>query len=381
MKVYLDNTATSWPKPYSVVNAISDYLVNYGANPGKSGHGMSLKAGREVFEARELIAEFFNVEQSEKVIYTANATQSLNTAIQGLIKEGDHVIISSLEHNCVIRPLRELEKSKNIELSIIQCDNTGIIDISKIENAIKRNTKAVITLHGSNVTGSILPIREIGSICKENNIIYIVDASQTVGYLPVDMNADNIDILAFTGHKKLYGPPGIGVLCLNNDIDLPSMIQGGTGSFSEHETMPDFYPDKLEAGTKNSVGIIGLKAGMQFVIDKGIYNIRKQLNELTYHFIDRLEKIEGITVYGPDKDVERLPIVSVNIEGMSQSDIAYKLDTEFGIMVRAGLHCAPLAHKTIGTYPNGSVRFSMGCYNTKQEIDYAVDALIKIKNN
>lgn len=378
MKVYLDNSATSWPKPPSVVAKMSDYLNNYGANPGRSGFAMAVRAGREISETRELIAEFFNVPDSERVIFTANATHALNIVLKGLLKENDHVIISALEHNCVVRPLRLLEKEKNISITIVTCDNTGKINLTELENSFRSNTRTVITLHGSNVSGTILPIREIGAICKKHNIPYIVDASQTVGFMPVDMAQDNISALAFTGHKKLYGPPGIGALCLNENIMIPSFIQGGTGSNSDSDMMPDFLPDQHEAGTKNSVGIIGLKAGMEFIKNKGIVKIRTDLNDLTQTFIKGLSEINEVTLYGPEIGTERLPVISFNISNMLPDETAFQLDKDYGIMVRAGLHCAPLAHKTIGTFPIGTARFSLGCFNTPEEIHYAIESVKKI---
>ncbi|MBI5219845.1 MAG: aminotransferase class V-fold PLP-dependent enzyme [Bacteroidia bacterium] len=381
MQVYFDNSATSWPKPVSVVDKMIDYLINYGANPGKSGHAMSLRAGREVFETRELIADFFNVPSSDRVVFTMNATHALNIILKGFLQNNDHVIISSFEHNCVIRPLRLLEKERNISITIVPCDSKGNIDLIELEKSFRPDTKAVVTLHGSNVTGTILPIYEIGAICKKKNVPYIIDASQTAGLIPIDMIRDNISMLVFTGHKKLYGPPGVGVLCLQREIDVPSYMQGGSGSFSEHEVMPDFLPDKHEAGTKNTVGIVGLKAGIEFIRTRGIENIRREMNDLTRHFIKGISEIGEVKKYGPDSDSERLPVISVNLSGMLQSDVAHRLDKEFGIMVRAGLHCAPLAHKTIGTFPTGTVRFSLGSFNTEEEVSYTIEAIKKIINS
>jgi len=375
MKEYLDNSATSWPKPPTLIEAISDYLTNYGASPGRSGHQMSLKAGREVFEARELISEFFNVPDSGQSIFTSNSTHGLNLALKGILKAGDHVVTTSLEHNSVMRPLRYLEKEIGIEITIIQCDAKGNINLEELENSIQKNTKLVATIHGSNVIGNVLPLAKIGKICKEKSVIFLVDAAQTAGYVPIDMQKDCIDILSFTGHKKLYGPSGIGGLCFKDKIEIAPLIHGGTGSNSNKDIQPDFYPDSLEAGTKNTVGIVGLKAGMQFVQKKGMQNIRKSVGGLCSYFIDQLKKNDRIIVYGPNSNEDRLPVVSINIKAMSSSDLAYILDKEFGIMIRVGLHCSPLAHKTNGTFPDGTARFSLGCFNTKQEIDYTIDAI------
>ena len=378
MRVYLDNSATSWPKPPTVAKAISDYLNEYGGSPGRSGHSFSLRAAREVFETRELISNLFNARSSERVIFTANATHALNIALKGILKKGDHVIITSMEHNSMIRPLRYLENQGLIELSIVNCDSNGRINIENLCNCFKPNTKLVATIHGSNVTGTLQPIRQIGEICKNNNVLYLIDAAQSAGFANIDMQKDNIDILAFTGHKKLYGPPGIGGLCINYNIPIDTLIHGGTGSKSEMEIHPEFYPDRLEAGTGNTVGVVGLKAGIQFILDKGIDNLRKKQTELTNYFISQLQEINEVNIFGINSDKDRLPLVSMNVKNIIPSDLAYKLDGEFEIMVRAGLHCSPLAHKTIGTFPQGTVRFSIGSFNTEEEINYVVDAIKKI---
>jgi len=377
MKVYLDNSATSWPKPAGVVSAISKYLNEYGASPGRSGHSFALKAAREVFETRELLAGFFNVPSSDHVIFSANATHALNIALKGLLKKGDHVIISHLEHNSVLRPLRHLENLGLIELSIIDCDEKGIIDLKKLEAAFKPNTRLVATIHGSNVTGAISPIQKIGELCKSKKVLYLVDAAQTAGLFPIDIQKNNIDVLVFTGHKKMYGPPGIGGMCLNNDIMIDTLIHGGTGSKSEMDVHPDFYPDRLEAGTSNTVGIVGLKAGVQYVINTGIDNLRKKQTDLLNYFVSHLREMNEITLYGLSSE-EYLPLVSLNIKNIISSDLAFALDRDHEIMVRAGIHCSPLAHKSIGTFPQGTVRFSIGGFNTEEEINYSIDAIKKI---
>jgi len=379
VNIYLDNSATSWPKPPNVIEAITSYMTDFGASPGRSGHHFSVKAAKEVFETRELLASLFNAPSSDRVIFTANATQAINTALFGLLKKGDHVIISHMEHNSVIRPLRHLEQNGIIELSIIDCDREGYINPETIKNSFKSNTKLVVTIHGSNVTGTIQPIKQIGEICKSKNILYMVDASQSAGILPIDLQNDNIDILAFTGHKELYGPTGIGGLCIKNDIQIESLLHGGTGSKSEIETHPLFYPDSLEAGTLNTAGIIGLKAGVQYILDQGMDNILKKQIQLTDYFLSKLKEIDNIILYGPDLGEVRIPIISLNIKNSMPSDVAFILDKEYGIMTRAGLHCSPLAHKTIGTFPHGAVRFSLSCFTTEEEINYTIDKIKKIR--
>jgi cysteine desulfurase / selenocysteine lyase len=378
MKVYLDNSATSWPKPPTVVKAISDYLNKYGGSPGRSGHSFALRAAREVFETRELIAGLFNVRSSEKVVFSANATHALNIALKGILKKGDHVIITSMEHNSVIRPWRYSENRGLIEISILNCDVKGKINIEDLIKSFQPNTKLVATIHGSNVTGTLQPIRQIGEICKKRNVHYLIDAAQTAGVIPIDMQKDHIGILAFTGHKKLYGPPGIGGLCINDDVLIETLIHGGTGSKSEMEIHPEFFPDRLEAGTGNTVGVVGLKAGIQFIIEKEIDNLKKKQIQLAKYFINCLTEIDEIVLYGPNTGEERLPIISINIKNMVPSDLAFKLDSEFEIMVRAGLHCSPLAHKTIGTFPQGTLRFSIGSFNTEEEIKYTIESIKKI---
>jgi len=375
VNIYLDNSATSWPKPITVIETITSYMTDFGASPGRSAHHFSVKAAKEVFETRELLASLFNTPSSDRVVFTANATQAINTALFGLLKKGDHVITSYMEHNSVVRPLRHLEQKGIIELSIIDCDKEGYINLEKLKNSFRSNTKLVVTIHGSNVTGTIQPIKQIGKICKSKNVLYMVDASQSAGIIPIDMQEDNIDILAFTGHKELYGPMGIGGLCIKNDIQIESLMHGGTGSRSESETHPHFYPDRLEAGTLNTAGIIGLKAGIQYILDQGMNNMLKKQLQLTDYFYCKLKETNDITIYGPTRNRERLPIISLNIKDKMPSDIAYTLDKEFGIMTRAGLHCSPLAHKTIGTFPHGTVRFSMSCFTTKEDIDYTIDKI------
>jgi len=379
VNIYLDNSATSWPKPPNVIEAITSYMTDFGASPGRSGHHFSVKAAKEVFETRELLASLFNAPSSDRVIFTANATQAINTALFGLLKKGDHAIISHMEHNSVIRPLRHLEQNGIIELSIIDCDREGYINPETLKNSFKSNTKLVVTIHGSNVTGTIQPIKQIGEICKSKNILYMVDASQSAGILPIDLQNDNIDILAFTGHKELYGPTGIGGLCIKNDIQIESLLHGGTGSKSEIETHPLFYPDSLEAGTLNTAGIIGLKAGVQYILDQGMDNILKKQIQLTDYFLSKLKEIDNIILYGPDLGEVRIPIISLNIKNSMPSDVAFILDKEYGIMTRAGLHCSPLAHKTIGTFPHGAVRFSLSCFTTEEEINYTIDKIKKIR--
>lgn len=378
MKVYLDNSATSWPKPPSVVVAMSEYLNEYGGSPGRSGHSFAVKAAHEVSETREIIAGLFNVPAPERVTFSANATHALNFALKGILNKGDHVIISHVEHNAVLRPLTFLKNEGIITLDIADCDAKGYVSLDHLKKLIRRETKMVVCIHGSNVSGTIQPIAKIGQICKDKGLLFLVDAAQTSGFVPIDMQKDNVNILAFTGHKKLYGPPGIGGLCVRDNIPIRTHIHGGTGSKSEMAEHPDFYPDRLEAGTINTVGITGLKAGIKHVQDMGMGNIRSHLSELSKHFMNELRKIEEVFIYGPEEGEERLPLISINIKNKAPGDIASILDKEFGIMVRPGLHCSPLAHQSVGSFPQGTVRFSFGCFTKEEEIDYALTSLKKI---
>lgn len=377
--IYLDNAATSWPKPEQVILEMNNYMKNIGSNPGRSGHRLSIEAGRKVFNVRELIAKLFNIDDPLHVIFTKNATEALNIVIFGFLKPKDHVITTSMEHNSVIRPLRSLEK-EGVEISIIPCSSQGELDPKDIIPEIKKNTKLIIATHASNVTGTLLPIEEIGNIAKEYNLIFCVDSAQTAGVIPIDVKKFKIDLLAFTGHKSLYGPTGTGGLFIDKDIvnKLNPIIIGGTGSKSESEIQPNFIPDKFEAGTLNTVGICGLGAGVNFILSEGIEKIRKKEKELTKEFINGLTSISKVKLFGKEEVSQRTSVVSFNIEGVPPSESSLKFDEIFNIMSRPGLHCAPLAHKTIKTYPEGTNRFSFGYFNTKEDVFIALEAVEKL---
>ena len=285
-----------------------------------------------------------------------------------------------MEHNAVLRTVTFLKNEGIISFDLANCNERGFLDIGHLKSLIRSNTRMIICIHGSNVAGTIQNIAEIGQFCSEKNILFLVDAAQSAGFVPIDMVEDNIDLLAFTGHKKLYGPTGTGGLCIKDDIPVRTHIHGGTGSKSDLADHPLFYPDRLEAGTLNAVGIIGLKAGIQHVLDKGINNIRRTLSEFTRYFMNECSQIDEITLYGPSAKEDRLPLISMNIRNLAPADIAATLDKDFGIMVRPGLHCSPLAHQTIGTFPAGTLRFSFGCFTTAEEIKYALDSLKTIIN-
>jgi cysteine desulfurase / selenocysteine lyase len=377
MVIYLDNAATSFPKPRTVYQNVTKAMTKFGANPGRGSHSMAIEGAKVIYETRELLAQFFNLGDPMKVIFTFNATDSLNLAIKGLLKSGDHVITTSMEHNSVLRPVMELEKI-GVSNTIVSCQTDGKINISDIENAITSNTKLVITTHVSNLTGTIFPIDQIGKICKKHKIHYLVDASQSAGVLDIDMQSSNIDFLAFPGHKGLLGPQGTGALLINSEVEMSQLKEGGTGSESSNLNQPNFYPDKFEAGTPNLPGIAGLNSGLKHIINRGTKSIYSHEKELLDLFIKELKNISKIQIYGPNDINDRCGVVPINIEGIDSSEVAYLLDTKYNIAVRPGLHCAPLAHKTIGTEKIGAVRFSVGPFNTKTDILAAVKALDEI---
>jgi cysteine desulfurase / selenocysteine lyase len=374
--IYFDNAATSWPKPDEVPAAMTRYLCGIGGSPGRSGHRLSIEAGRIVLEAREALAKIFGVEDPFQIVFTKNATEALNIALRGLLKKNNHVITSSVEHNSVMRPLRELEK-EGVKVSVLPCTTQGELDPDAIRQAIRANTKAIVLTHAANVTGTILPIAEAGRIAHEHGIILIVDAAQTAGSLPIHVNEMGIDLLAFTGHKSLFGPPGMGGLYIRQglEVKIPPLMAGGTGSRSEFEEQPDFLPDKYEAGTPNTVGIAGLGAGVTWILARGIGAIRAHEEVLTGRFINGLKDIAGVRLYGAGDVARQIALVSFNIKGLMPSEVALALDERFAILSRPGLHCAPAAHRTVGTFPQGTVRFGFGFFNTVEEIDAALVAV------
>ncbi|MDY0236016.1 MAG: aminotransferase class V-fold PLP-dependent enzyme [Gudongella sp.] len=375
---YLDNAATTFPKPQQVYDKIYKVMTEYGANPGRSGHKLAIRAGREIYATRELLAGFFNVEDPFNIVFTASATEGLNIAIKGILKTGDHIITTSMEHNSVLRPIKELEKI-GVEHTIVWANDLGQIDVDRIKNEIKENTKMIVTTHISNLTGTIMPIEEIAKIAKKYGVIYLVDAAQSAGVYDIDISRLGMDLLAFPGHKSLLGPQGTGGLYIREGLDINNLMQGGTGSDSHSLIHPNIMPDKFESGTPNSPGIIGLGEGINFINNTGIANIRKYEEELTEHFIREASKIEGLTIYGPKNTDLQAAVVALNFNNMDSSELAYILNEEFDIYVRPGLHCAPLAHKTIGTLEQGAVRFSFGYFNNHEEIEYSIKALNKIR--
>ena len=375
--IYLDNAATTYPKPKTVYQGVMRAMTEYGANPGRGSHAMAIEGARVIYETRELMAQLFNLDDPMRVIFTFNATDGLNQGIKGVLNPGDHVITTTMEHNSVLRPIKELEKY-GIENTIVQCSKDGMVKVEDIKEKIKSNTRLVVTTHVSNLTGTIMPIEKIGQMCKEKNILYMVDGSQSAGVLDIDMKKFNIDLLAVPGHKGLLGPQGTGALLINCDAEIKQLKEGGTGSESSSMLQPNFYPDKLEAGTHNLPGIAGLNAGLKYILNRGTKSIYSHEKMLLDIFINELKKNAKIEIYGP-KDIEyRCGVVPINILDVDSSEVAFKLDTEYNIAVRPGLHCAPLAHKTIGTEKVGAVRFGVGPFNNKSDIMSAVKALNEI---
>lgn len=378
--IYLDNAATSFPKPPQVVEAIVSFLAKVGANPGRSGHRLSVEAGRIVYETREALAQLFSISDPLRIVFGHNATEMLNLVLTGFLCPGDHVITSSMEHNSVMRPLRAMEKN-GVEISVVKCSPEGLLDLADLERAIRPNTRLIVLNHASNVTGTILPIREAGKLARQYGAYLLVDAAQTAGAYPINVEADSIDFLAFTGHKSLLGPTGTGGLYIGPRVPLEKLKplkRGGTGSRSELEEQPDFLPDKYESGTLNAAGLAGLGAGVRFILEIGVEEIRRHELKLTALLLEGLSSIERVRLYGPADLSLRVGIVSFNLEGLAPSDVALALDEEFGVMCRPGLHCAPSAHKTTGTFPEGTVRFSVGFFNTAEEIEKAVEAVREI---
>lgn len=375
--IYLDNAATSYPKPEVVYEAIMNQMREAGANPGRSGHKMAIEAGRQIFAARENVAKLFNIDNPMQVVFTGNATESLNLAIKGVLRPGDHVITTSMEHNSILRPIKTLEKL-GIENTIIQCDFAGRVEVDAVRGSIKDNTRLIVMTHASNVTGTLMPLEEVGKVAKEHSILFLVDAAQTAGIHEIDVEKLNIDLLALPGHKGLMGPQGVGILYIREGVEVMHFKEGGTGSRSEELIQPDIIPDRYESGTPNSPGIAGLAKGIEFILEAGLNNIRSHEEALTQYFIDELKKIEGVKIYGPHNAKEQAAVVSINIKEEDSSEIAYILDKVFNIAVRPGLHCAPYAHKTIGTFEQGTVRFSIGYFNKKEELQQVIAAIKEI---
>ncbi|MFH1148205.1 MAG: aminotransferase class V-fold PLP-dependent enzyme [Pseudomonadota bacterium] len=374
--IYCDQAATSFPKPERVITAVNDFLTSCSGSPGRSAHRFGIDSGRQVFETRELLADFFHCASSDQVIFTSNATEALNLVLLGLLEPGDHVITTSIEHNSVMRPLQYLKEARGVDFSIAACDAKGGLDPGDIKRALQKKTRLLVVNHASNVTGTILPVEEVAAI--KDGALLLVDAAQSAGVLPIDMEKMGIDFLAFTGHKSLFGPTGTGGLCLARNVPLTPLKRGGTGSRSESWTHPEFLPDRHESGTPNTLGIAGLKAGLEFIIKEGLDRIRRHELELIQRLYDGLSGMKRVKIYGPNAANEKTAVISLNIDGKKPSEVCLMLDKEHAIMTRGGLQCAPAAHKTIGTFPEGTVRVSLGYFNTAFEVEEILKAIDEI---
>ena len=377
LPVYLDNAATSWPKPPEVIAAMQAYLENGGGSPGRAAHGKSLASARMVYETRDALSSLFNATSPDRVIFTKNATEAINLLLFGFLNPGDHVIVSSMEHNAVMRPLRQLE-SRGVSLSVAACDSCGRLDPLTIKTALTPRTRLVLLVHASNVTGTLLPIAEVANIAREAGIRFAVDAAQTAGVHPIDVQSGGIDFLTFTGHKSLGGPQGTGGLVIGPDVDLRPLMFGGTGSASESENQPAFLPDKLESGTLNAIGIAGLGASLAALTEFGVENVLAHERKLMKLFRDGLKEMPDIEVYGPENTAESVGVLSLNVASRPCEEVGMELERDFDILTRTGLHCAPAAHRTIGTFGRGTVRFSVSRFNTESDIHAAIEALSKI---
>ena len=371
--IYFDNAATTMRKPAEVVEAVTEALCTMG-NAGRGVHNAALDASRVIFDTRTALAEFFHAENPKQIVFTMNSTEALNIAIKGILESGDHVITTALEHNSVLRPLYEME-NQGVMLSIVSADKQGNICYEDFEKFIKSNTKAIVCTHGSNLTGNVLDIERIGKIAKKHGILFVVDASQTAGVFPIDVQKFYIDILCFTGHKGLLGPQGTGGMYVREGVFVKPLLSGGSGVQTYSKSHPVQMPTALEAGTLNAHGLAGLRAAIGYLYKIGIDEIRKQEQELMWYFYHNIKEIPGITVYGDFSGKERCAIVTLNVRDYDSSEVSDALFMDYGISTRPGAHCAPLMHEALGTVEQGAVRFSFSHYNSMDEIEIAINAL------
>lgn len=378
MKIYyFDNAATSWPKPRVVMKAMQNFFAHEGGNPGRSGHIKAIGAGRIVLNTRERLAELFNISDSSRIVFTKNATEALNIVLSGFLNAGDHVVTSSMEHNSVLRPLTFLKKN-GVEVSIIPADAVGRVSPESIMQAVQENTRLIAITHASNVIGTVNDIGSLGRYCRAKNIHLLVDAAQTAGTIPIDVELMQLDFLAFSGHKGLLGPQGTGGLYVRDDAALRPLMRGGTGSLSDLEDQPEFLPDRYESGTLNVLGLAGLGASCEFLLKTGVVNVMKHDRQLLNIFLGGLSGNSRVQVYGTDECHNHTGVLSLNIHDMSPSTVGELLEQEQGILTRIGLHCAPRAHKTIGTFPDGTVRFSWGYFTEEKDVAAVVKAITRL---
>lgn len=382
-KIYLDQASTTYPKPECVAQAVYEYMTGNGSNINRGCYENAYETEEVVLETRELLCELFDGSDCKNVIFTKNVTESLNIVLKGFLKPGDHIMVSSMEHNAVMRPIRQLE-AEGVAFDRIPCNGQGELLLEEVEGLLKPNTKAIVMMHSSNVCGTILPLKEVGFICKKHGLKFIADCAQTAGVLPISMKEMNIDVLCFTGHKGLFGPQGIGGFILQEEMieKITPLLSGGTGSISHTEEIPEFMPDRFEPGTLNLPGIFGLHAALGWIRNTGVETIHNKERKLTKLFLDKIKQLdpmeERIRLVGKKDIFGRTAVVSIQTPGRDVSEVAYLLDKNYGIMTRVGLHCAPSAHKTLETYPAGAIRFSFGYFNKEEEVLLAVKALEEI---
>jgi cysteine desulfurase family protein len=388
-RLYLDNSATSFPKPRAVIEAMTRYAAELGASAGRGAYREATETGDLMAQCRRRLNTLFNGQTPDHFVFTLNCTEALNLAIKGLIDpratEKSHAICTAIDHNSILRPLNAMSEAGWIEQTRVPVDTkSGLIDPDQIRRAIRKNTKLIAITHVSNVTGTVQPVREIGAIAREHDLPLVVDAAQSAGHLPVDVQADHIDLLAAPGHKGLLGPLGTGFLYIRPGLErvLRPLVEGGTGSISEEPRQPDFMPDRFESGSHNAIGIIGLSEGIKWILDQGIDKLAAHEMDLVRTFIDGISDIEGLTYYGPQGVKHRAGVFSMRIEGFDPQELSAVLEAHYGILTRSGIHCAPLAHEAIGTLDRGgTTRFSVGPFLTKQDIKFATDALAEIAIN
>jgi cysteine desulfurase family protein len=381
--IYLDNAATSWPKPESVYETLGNFLREAGANPGRSGHKMAVAAASAVSSTRENIAKLINAEEPERVVFTSNATDSLNLAINGLLKPGDHVITSSMEHNSTIRPIRALGQH-GVSYTAVRATADGYIDPAEIKRAIQPNTKLIALTHASNVTGALVPAAEIAEVARAANVLFLLDGAQTVGAVPIDVQQLGVDLIGFPGHKGLLGPTGTGGLYIGPRVDLERFTplrSGGTGIFSEADEQPMILPYRYEAGTVNTAGIAALGEGVEYLHTRGVDDVWAHEAALTATLAGGLEAIDGVNIFPVPAQTGRAAVVSFTIDGWTPADAGAVLDQSFDIACRVGLHCAPLTIETIGAMPRGTIRFSPGPFSTATEIDQAIEAVSELASS
>lgn len=382
-RIYLDQASTSFPKAPGVAQAMMDYLTMNGVNVNRGCYSSAYSAEEVIYETRQLLAELFHFSKCKNVIFTPNVTTSLNFILKGFLKPGDHILVSAMEHNAVMRPVVQLA-SLGISFDRIPCRTDGSMILEKVEELIRPETKAIVTLHASNVCGTRMPLDALGEICQRHQLYFVVDSAQTAGIVPINMDKMHIDALAFTGHKGLRGPQGTGGFLVSQELaeQMEPLISGGTGSVSHTEEIPDFMPDRFESGTPNLPGIYGLHEALLYLKTHSLQAINEKELSFTGYFLEQLQALDDtgrhIRIIGKKDLTNRNAVVSIQTPEIDMSQVAWQLDNEYGVMTRVGLHCAPNAHKTLGTYPAGTIRFSFGPENTKNELDFAIQGLKKI---